>query len=164
MIHQIFVWQALYILFKFVKALIGYLCLAIGKVWCVWWFSWILCNDHGLVQSHTLGNWLERVWLERVNIKYIYYILCKLKILQFYLQTFHNTKLQDMPYYAHNLLHSAARCLTFILLGYITDTVANTCLAPVQVKQPRRTQINTFYKFAIIDDINIINKAKKNYS
>ena len=42
MIHQTFVRWALYILFKFVKSLIGHLGLAIGNVWCVRWFSWTL--------------------------------------------------------------------------------------------------------------------------
>ena len=42
MIHQTFVWWALYILFKFVKFLIRHLGLAIGNVRCVWWFSWTL--------------------------------------------------------------------------------------------------------------------------
>ena len=43
MIHETFVWWALYILFKFVKSLIKHLGLAIGNVRCVRWFSWILC-------------------------------------------------------------------------------------------------------------------------
>ena len=42
MIHQTFVRWALYILFKFVKSLIGHLGLAIGNVRCVRWFSWTL--------------------------------------------------------------------------------------------------------------------------
>ena len=39
MVHQTFVWWALYILFKFVKFLIGHLGLAIGNVRHVRWFS-----------------------------------------------------------------------------------------------------------------------------
>ena len=42
MIHETFVWWALYILFKSVKSLIRHLGLAIGNVWCVRWFSWTL--------------------------------------------------------------------------------------------------------------------------
>ena len=42
MIHQTFVWWALYILFKFVKFLIRHLGLVIGNVRHVRWFSWTL--------------------------------------------------------------------------------------------------------------------------
>ena len=42
MVHQTFVWWALYILFKFVKSLIRHLAHAIGNVRHVRWFSWTL--------------------------------------------------------------------------------------------------------------------------
>ena len=44
MVHQTFVWWALYILFKFVKSLVRHLGLAIGNVRHVRWFSWTLPN------------------------------------------------------------------------------------------------------------------------
>ena len=44
MIHQTFVWWALYIPFKIVKLLMRHLGLAIGNVRCVRWFSWTVSN------------------------------------------------------------------------------------------------------------------------
>ena len=44
MVHQTFVWWALYILFKIVKSLIRHSGLAIGNVRHVRWFSWTLLD------------------------------------------------------------------------------------------------------------------------
>ena len=49
MIHQTCVQWALYILFKFVKSLIGHLGLAIGNVRCIWWLSWTLQDFNNFI-------------------------------------------------------------------------------------------------------------------
>ena len=64
MVHQIFVWWALYILFKFVKFLIRHLGLAFGNVR---WFSWTL----EILKKIVLLEWggrltkNEKMWVNR---------------------------------------------------------------------------------------------------
>ena len=66
MIHETFVWWALYILFKFVKSLIRHLGLAIRNVRCVRWFSWTL-----VFLNLTLKHPRSRSWVtSKVKVTY----------------------------------------------------------------------------------------------